>query len=161
MKLCCQFVESKVWETACVVWGSCGTPLANNLIRCNPIPVLEASFGDKGWPVGALPPPLISDFIYIAYIYIHIHTFFRTGNWEASTVLFPYYPSNSPYIIFLQIFPPPSLSSIPIFIWTFPSCSSSSITISSAYPSHVLYTKPLLFHGLYLVIIDLTAIICI
>lgn len=36
--------------------ASFANPLANNLIRCNPFPVLEASFNDKKCPIGALFP---------------------------------------------------------------------------------------------------------
>lgn len=35
-----------------------GTPLANNLIGCNPVSILEDLFGDKRCPGGALSSPL-------------------------------------------------------------------------------------------------------
>jgi hypothetical protein len=49
--------------TDCVVWGFPLVPLANNLIRCNLIPVLGAWLGDKRWPMGILSPPILGDFI--------------------------------------------------------------------------------------------------
>lgn len=42
---------------------SCGVPLANKSIRCNPIPVLEVAFGDKRWAVGILSLLLLVDLI--------------------------------------------------------------------------------------------------
>lgn len=55
------------------------TLLANNPIRCNPISVLETSFGNKRWPLGAVFPHYLvisarlSSYVYIIY--------------EASTIL--------------------------------------------------------------------------
>jgi hypothetical protein len=37
--------------------------LANNSIRCNPIPGLEVLFDDKRYPIGDLSPTLFDDFI--------------------------------------------------------------------------------------------------
>jgi hypothetical protein len=37
--------------------------MVNNLIKCNPIPVFKASFGDQRWLVGALSSPLFGSFI--------------------------------------------------------------------------------------------------
>lgn len=48
------------------------SPLANNSITCNPIAVLEASFGDNWWPAGALYVLLFDDFIEIPFIYVYI-----------------------------------------------------------------------------------------
>ena len=47
-------------------------PLANNSITCNPKLGLEALFGDKRWPVGALSPPLSESFVLITFIYVYI-----------------------------------------------------------------------------------------
>jgi hypothetical protein len=40
-----------------------GISLANNSIRCYTFSVIETSFGDKKYLVGALTPPLFDDFI--------------------------------------------------------------------------------------------------
>jgi hypothetical protein len=51
-----------VLATAWIVWGFSWDPAANNSIKCNPFSVLEASFGDKRWPIATLSPPFFSDF---------------------------------------------------------------------------------------------------
>jgi hypothetical protein len=53
-----------VLATAWVVGGSHRTPLVKYSIRCNPILVEEALFGDKRQQVGALSFLVFSNFIY-------------------------------------------------------------------------------------------------
>ena len=48
------------------------TPLANDSIRCNPSLVLEASFDDKRYPVGALSLLLFDDSISITLTCVYI-----------------------------------------------------------------------------------------
>ena len=57
-------------------------------IICNPVLKLEASVGDKRWPVGTMPNPLFGNLSKIAlYAYI-LGSFFCSR--------FPYYPKNDP-----------------------------------------------------------------
>lgn len=53
-----QFVESilQSWQQSQVFRNSYWTPMTYNLIRCNPVLSLEASFGDKECPVGCSVP---------------------------------------------------------------------------------------------------------
>lgn len=44
------------YRSGCLGWGSYKNFLTNKLIRCKPVLILEASFGEKGWQVEALPP---------------------------------------------------------------------------------------------------------
>ena len=68
---CCQFVESNLlsWQQPGLFGDFNGTALANNLIGCDPILVLEASFGDKRWPDETPSPPLFQKFIKIPFTY--------------------------------------------------------------------------------------------
>lgn len=126
-----------VLTTAWAVWGSHGSPLDNNSIQCNSIPVLQALF-DK-WL--CLPHYLIS-FRLSLYMYIFL---------EASTALGF---QNNPQMTlnfgchFPPILHPSSLTSLPIHIWS--SCcifhsSTTVYSISLSYhdlpvlPSHWLY----------------------
>lgn len=61
----CQFVESNLysWPPTELSGYSHRTLLANNSIRWNSVPILEALFVDKECPVGSLSPQLFSDFI--------------------------------------------------------------------------------------------------
>lgn len=62
-----QFVENNpiTLATAWVVQGHPATPLANNLIKCNPVPGLEELFYDKKYPVGSLSPYMDFTSIYV------------------------------------------------------------------------------------------------
>lgn len=65
----CQFAESNLLSCQQTrLFGDFhGTPLANNLIGCNPVSILEDLFGDKRWPDGALSSPLSGYLIRLPY----------------------------------------------------------------------------------------------
>lgn len=66
---CFQCIESNL----CTGNSLCclGNHLTNNSIRCNPLPVQEASFSDKRCPAAALAPIMFHDFNQISFIYVY------------------------------------------------------------------------------------------
>lgn len=95
--------------------------LVNNSKECNPDLLLEASFGNKRWPVGTLYSPLLGDFIRIASHILGSSHCYRL----------PYYPSNVPAVsICIPSFNP---ISPPSFV-SVPTCSQSTHKICILFP---------------------------
>lgn len=65
-----------VLAAAQIVWSSHGNPLPNHSIRCNPILVVQASFGDKRWPLQALSPLLFGNNFHIC---VYLGSFYFIG----------------------------------------------------------------------------------
>jgi hypothetical protein len=65
------FTESNLlsWQQPGLFRDFHRTPLVNNSIGCNPVPVLEALFDDKRWPVRIPSPSLFGDLIRIIFIF--------------------------------------------------------------------------------------------
>lgn len=61
--------------------------LNNNSIRCNPLPVQEASISDKRCPAAALAPILFHDLNQISFMYVY-----NLGS--LCCIRFPFYYSN-------------------------------------------------------------------
>ena len=68
---CYSSIESNLlsWQQPGLFGDFQGTLLANNSIGWNLVPVMEASFDDKRWPIGVLSPSLFGDLISMTSIY--------------------------------------------------------------------------------------------
>lgn len=136
--------------------------MANNSIRYNPFPVLEASVGDKKCPDGALSLPVIWRFIQITIMYeYNLGSFYY--------ISFPYRSSRGPTLAISPCFPSlislcPSLPHLILPFQLPPLSIHLSIIILFPHPREI-YTSPNLYSipnvcgsvDCSLVIIDLTA----
>lgn len=93
-----------VSATFWVVWGSYGTPFANNSSRCSSILLLEAAFWWQEMAVGTLSFHLDFKYIYM-YIYIHIYICIHIYIPKyISKYLFSLYVTHTHYIYIICIF---------------------------------------------------------